>query len=66
MITDKENTIEAKTAFDVAELHSFSRHTSQFSVFLQISLSEVHPISVISWFWSTKKKLLQFKLFLFS
>lgn len=49
MIIDKENTIEAKTAFDVAELHPSSLHTLQLVLLLQILASVVvHPISVIS------------------
>lgn len=56
MITDKENTIEAKIVFDVAELHSSLSHMIHFSLFSQMFLSEVHPNSAIFPSSSAKEK----------
>lgn len=56
MITDKENTIEAKIVFDVAELHSSLSHMIHFSLFSQMFLSGVHPNSAIFPSSSAKEK----------
>lgn len=62
MITDKENTIEAKIVFDVAELHSSLSHMIHFSLFSQMFLSEVHPNSAIFPSSSAKEKKKKFNL----
>lgn len=56
MITDKENTIEANTTFDVAELQLSVLHVLQFLLLSQKFLLLVHPNSVISSLSSAKKK----------